>query len=219
MSVDEVDDSTVEITSDGLRLDTEIAWTVDFARAVEVGMGLTMPLDADLASGIDRLIVVGVKSTLSPDETTERLSQLFDAHHYSRGLAFVRQGMPTNNTAEAPSGFPVVDPDGALSFATERGEAATVPESNGTVFARAFGLPDTLLTHVEGSDGHEQPNARAMNEALWPATWAYFLDQMMDPVLSDDAVRAGRTHFVNHVPAVAHCRPFGLESRPTVSCL
>jgi hypothetical protein len=197
---DEVDTSTVEIANDGLRLDADVAWTVDFDRAVQVGMGLTMPLDAALASsGIDRLIVTGVKASLPPDQTADRLVELLDAHHYGRGLAFLRQGTPTNNTTDAPSAFPPVDSDGALSFAVERGGVLTAPESNGTLFARAIGVPEAVVAHVEGSDLHEQPNARAMNSALWPATWGYFLDQLMDPVLSDEAVRTGRAHFVTHV--------------------
>jgi hypothetical protein len=199
MTDDEVNSSTVEISSDGLRLDTEVAWTVDFERAVQAGMGLTMPLDADLASGVDRLVVVGVKASLPPEQTAERLIELFDAHHYGNGLAFVRQGTPTNNTPYAPSAFPIRDTDGTLSFAIERGEALTADQSNGTLFARAFGVPEALVEHVENSDLHEQRNARAMNEALWPVTWGYFLDQLMNPVANDDVVRAARAHFVGHV--------------------
>ena len=155
---DEVEDHTVEITSDGLRLDTNVAWTVDFARALDVGMAVTLPLDADLATGIDRLIVVGVKSSLAPEECADRLARLLDAHHYTRGLAFIRQGTPTNNTPEAPSGVPLVDRDGASSFAVERTAASGAAESNGPVFTRALGLPDAIVSHVEYQ--HSAPNSR-----------------------------------------------------------
>jgi hypothetical protein len=172
---------------------------VDFEHAVQVGMAVTMPLDAELASGIDRLVVVGVKASLSPDQAADRLVELLDAHHYGSGLAFVRQGTPTNNTPEAPSGFPSADTDGTLSFAIERSALLTGEESNGTLFAQALGVPVAVVDHVEHSDLREQPNARAMNEALWPVTWGYFLNQLMDPVLPDQAVAAGRTQFVRHI--------------------
>lgn len=196
---DEVDGSTVEISSDGLRLDTAIAWTVDFDRALAVGMGLTLPLDATLADGFDRLIVVGVKASLAPDAAAERIRELLDAHHYDTGLAFLRQGTPTNNTIEAPSPFPPADVDGAVSFAIERGAPLALPSGNGVAFARALGVPESLVEHVGASDLLEQPHARAMNEALWPVTWKYFLDQLMEPVVPDAAVRAAHDHFVRHV--------------------
>jgi hypothetical protein len=172
---------------------------VDFDRAVQVGMAVTMPLDAELASGIDRLIVVGVKASLSPGQTADRLVELLDAHHYANGLALVRQGTPTNNTPDAPAAYPVADPDGALTFVVERGGPLTADQSNGTLLARALGVPATVVDHVEHSDLREQPNAGAMNQALWPMTWGYFLGQLMDPVVPDEAVAAGRAQFVGHV--------------------
>jgi hypothetical protein len=200
-TVDE-DADTIAITDDGLKLDDALAWTVDFDRAVKAGMALTLPPSSvELSRGLDRLVVVGVKSSLAPNETAKRLGQLLDAHHYTKGLAFLPQGTPTNNTTDAPSGFPVTDSDGALSFAVERGAPLTGPDSNGTLFARALGLPEELTSHVAGGDLHEQPNAHAMNEALWPVTWRYFLDQMMDPVATDNAIELARGHFTDHVRA------------------
>ena len=67
------------------------------------------------------------------------------------------------------------------------------------MLAGALGVPASVVDHVQHSDLREQPNARAMNEALWSATWGYFLGQLMDPVLADDAVAAGHTQFVGHV--------------------
>ena len=196
---DETDAATVAISSGGLRLDTDVAWSVDFDRAVAAGMGVTLPLGASLAGGIDRLVVLGVKASLLPADAAGRLAALFDAHHYTDGWAFVRQGTPTNNTPEAPSPFPPADPGAASSFAVERGAPLTVPDGNGSLFTRALGLPTTLAAHVEGSDLREQPNAHAMNAALWPATWKYFLGQLMDPVVPDAAVSAASTHFAAYV--------------------
>lgn len=193
-------DASMATLPDGLQIDDDIAWTVNYDRAVEAGMAVTLPLSAqDLTRGIERLMVVGVKSSLSPEEAGKRLEELLENHHYGRGLAFVPQGTPTNNASEGPSGFPVVDPDGSLSFETERGAPLTGPESNGTLFARALGVQEQTAAHLAGAGDVEQPRARAMNEALWPATWNYFLDQLMDPVITDAGVQQARRHFASHV--------------------
>ena len=57
-----------------------------------------------------------------------------------------------------------------------------------------------------------------MNGALWPATWVYFLDQMMDPVISDQGVRLGRTHFVSHVRGRGPLPAFRTGMTRTASC-
>jgi hypothetical protein len=193
-------DASMATLTDGLQIDDEIAWTVDYDRAVEAGMAVTMPLNAqDLTRGIERLIVVGFKASLTPEEAAKRLEELLENHHYARGLAFVPQGTPTNNSSDAASGYPVMDPDGSLSFETERGAPLMGPESNGTLFARALGVQEETAAHLAGAGDTEQPRAQAMNEALWPATWNYFLDQLMDPVVADDGVRRAKGHFAAHV--------------------
>ena len=104
---DSPDTPLLDISGDGLEIDMESAWTMDFDRAVAAGMGLRLPLSpADLARGFDRLLVFGVKSTVGPDRAGDALGGLLDEHHYSRGWAFVPQGTPTNNTGDQPAGFP-----------------------------------------------------------------------------------------------------------------
>ena len=70
---------------------------------------------------------------------------LLDAQHYTRGLAFLRPGTPTNNTPEAPAAFPPPDPGGSASFAVERAAplvgAACPPGASGLLVAQALGLP------------------------------------------------------------------------------
>lgn len=189
-----------DLSGDGLKLDHEMAWTVDFERAEQFGMAMRMPLDAtDLEQGFHRLLVLGVKASLAPDQAGARLAELFDAHHYTRGFAFVRQGTPTNNTSAARSGFPPPDLGEANSFAIERGNSLNVPGGNGPLFARALGLPTELMNHVEGANLTEQQNARAMNNALWPCTLGYFLKHMMEPVFTDVDIGEARRFFVENV--------------------
>jgi hypothetical protein len=189
--------SVTDISGDGLLLDNALLWTVDFAAAEAVGMGITIDLDAeDQARGFDRVLVYGLRSSLDPAEGAARLAALLDAQHYSRGLAFVPQGTPTNNTAGAASGFPFPDPNGAASFAIERGAPLAADGTDGHAFARALGVPATVADHLAGAGGQEQARARAMNRALWPATWGYFLDQLLEPLVPAATVDQARDHFV-----------------------
>src|SRR6185436_2901539 len=47
--------------------------------------------------------------------------------------------------------------------------------------AEAMGVPNSVFQNVDGRYGLEQLRAAAMNQALWPATLGYFMDQMMRP--------------------------------------
>lgn len=188
----------VDVSGNGLKLDSEFRWAVDFAEAERVGMGLRMTL-ADPASGLDRLVVLGVKSSLKPDQAVGRLNTLFDGHHYARGLAFLRQGTPTNNLPGAPSSFTPPDPAGAVSFAVERGQPFANPNGSGRRFTAALGLAPDLTAHIANADLDEQSAARAMNDALWPCTLGYYLAHIMEPVFNDPAILNARSHFIENV--------------------
>ncbi|MDQ2659033.1 MAG: hypothetical protein M3Y03_01290 [Verrucomicrobiota bacterium] len=204
-----------DISGDGLTLGRELLWTVDFERAKEAGMGFEMLLDSsDIEAGFDRLIVTGVKSSLSTEQAATELSALLEAHHFTRGLAFVRQGTPTNNTTDKPSGYPPPDPNGEMSFAVERGASPRTAESDGTQFMRALGVTPETADHLAGADLTEQKNARAMNDALWPGTIGYFLEQFMETVLNPRAIEATRRYFSESVRGRGPLPAFRIGSVP-----
>jgi hypothetical protein len=195
---DVTDPADVVDLGDGLTVDRAVLWTLDFDVAVAEGMAVRVPLgslDPERA-GFDRVVAVGVKGSLSPDGGAALLSSLLDAQHYTRGLALPAQGTPTNNTAAAPAGYPPADPDGTRSFGIERGAPLTAAGSNGQRLAAALGIPAQTLDHVAGSDGTEQAGALAMNGALWPSTWGYYLEQMLDAAAGPVAIAALEAHFL-----------------------
>ncbi|MEH2501550.1 hypothetical protein V1290_000361 [Bradyrhizobium sp. AZCC 1578] len=203
-----------DISGDGLMLDNALLWTVQFDRAEAIGMGIVLSIDGtDLAQGFDRVLVYGVKASLAPAEGGARLQGLLGGHHYSRGLALVQQGTPTNNTGAAASGFPAPDPNAAVSFAVERGDTAAIAGSDGEAFARAVGVP-AVADHIAGAGRIEQKAARAMNQALWPATWGYFLDQLLDPVVPVSAVDQTRAFYVAWVRGRGPLPAFRVGSVP-----
>ena len=69
--------------------------------------------------------------------------------------------------------------------------------------SRALGLPDdaATLAHVANAGGREQLDASHMNRAMWPATWGYFLGQMIGAPVSAADIAWTRAHFVDHVRA------------------
>jgi len=188
---------TVELAAGGPAITEEAAWTLQYGRALLAGMAVDLPLDAtDLARGFDRLLVFGVKSTMSPGEAGDGLRALVEAQHYTSGVAFVPQGTRTNNSSEGPSSYPPPDPGGANSFACERRE---VPAGDGESWAAALGLDASAVRHVAGAGLLEQRPARAMLRVLWPGTLGYFLEQMMDPVFGAADLRAAREWALAHV--------------------
>jgi hypothetical protein len=205
--------------SDGLEIDTDLQWTLDFETARRAGMAVTIDLtqpDApaaqapDPSAGVDLLLVVGVSESQTPDDGATQLRTLLDAQHYTRGVAFLRPGTPTNNTPDsgAPP-LPPADPGGAASFAVERSSPLVSLESPanayGLAFARALGLPLTsgesvaAVEHIEGADLDADTPAAAMNDALWPATLGYFMEQMMAPEFDAATVDTAHGFWVNYV--------------------
>ena len=61
--------------------------------------------DPALAEGVDRLVVLGVDWTQSPEQAATTLGTLLEAQAYTGHLGFVAQGTPTNNTSENRAGF------------------------------------------------------------------------------------------------------------------
>jgi hypothetical protein len=55
--------ATIAITAAGLTLDDALAWTVDFERGA-AGMATIPVSPIDLSLGFDRLVVLGVKSSV-----------------------------------------------------------------------------------------------------------------------------------------------------------
>src|SRR5437660_8171454 len=122
-------------------------------------MALRIPLGReDMSLGFSRLLVLGVKSTLAPDQASDKLAALFDSHHYTRGLAIVPQGTPTNNTAGSPTSFPPDDPFGQSSFVFERTPQppfhrsrsfhCTTDDGDIDPLAESLGMPNGVFQNV-----------------------------------------------------------------------
>jgi hypothetical protein len=206
-------DPSLTAETDEEAIDKGMRWMVDFEVAEAAGMGIRARLTTDeAAAGLDFLLVLGIKDSLdSPMDWTLRLAELFDAHHYTGGLAFVAQGTPTNNTKDAPSGFRSQDLGHEESYLAERAASPFQPGdgSNGDVLTTALGLVNAgpVFGNLSNATAKEPLDAQQMNTALWQATWGYFLLQMLgvgaanESPLTDDDIAWIRNHFIDYVRA------------------
>lgn len=206
----------------------QLLWTVDFQRAVEIGMAVEIP---NAAAGFDRLIVVGVKSSMGRRTTSRHLERLFDAHHYTRGLAIVRQGSPTNNTDGQETPYPFRDNAGEISYGIERQRAPLDREfahhclphdSDGHHLAMALGVPSGVFANVDRAYKHEIDRAKNMNEVLWPGTFGYYLRHLFympreseaNQVFTPARLADAKAYFRNYVLARGPAPAFRVGGTP-----
>ncbi len=178
-----------------------LQWMVDFEQAVQVGMGIKIPLDNVTATvGFGELIVVGVGDR---DDDSAALAALMAAHRYTEGLDFVPQGAPTNNTDTVASAVSTDAPDLGALFASEGGNvlprgrpALTDPAllyRIGAANAASIALGLTAVNALDRAPNAgltESADAHAMNTALWWATVEYLLSS---PLAHDGAPVLTRT--------------------------
>ena len=199
---------------EGKPLDPALDWLVDFDEAKAIGLAIEVELGGEQHPAyntsrtplLSRVVVVGVSASLDGEASSERLDQLLVGQQHTRGVAFLAQDTPTNNTAAG---------GGAWSAAPDVDEvllnADDVPPdlelANANVVAKALGLSPARLAKVPGADELEQADARALQLASWPATGDFFVDQLLEEdTRLERALTFGqreelRRHFTDHVRA------------------
>jgi hypothetical protein len=179
--------------------DAGIRWMVDFDEALARGMAIKLRLPDPPPTRISRLVVVGAETSLTSAEGAAELVSALTAHRYTRGIGFLPEGTPTNNTpAVTDSG----DSHGQPPDVLVSPDAAT----NAGVAARALGITAYAAEVFSGTPHAAEGKAlrrarRSMNAALWPATWGYFLEHMLAPEVAHGSLESGREHFVEWVRA------------------
>lgn len=213
------DPSVEPSEGESLFIDEPSRWTIDFDAAETVGMGVRVHADTamDLDAGLDLLLVVGVKSSAGPDEGAEALTQLFVAQHHTEGLAFLRRGVPTNNSEPERSGW---EDRTAPKLSSTAPEASPIHPGSGSAaggWAKVLGLSAEQAVRafgtVEGASQRDEESARAMNAALWPATWGYLLEHM-----AGDGPRSHiatiRTHVLDYLRPGGHHASLRVRNQP-----
>ena len=189
-------------------------WFFDFSAAESAGMAVTIPLkEKGPDIRFERIIAVGIKETDS-FEGRNQLKNLLDAHHYSRGLAFVEPGTPTNNTAGTRSDFSPSEEDHESSFDIEvlgpaNWNVSVPPNSYAQRSGCALGLVDEyfeVLRYLQRAGSQRDTSAEDMQTVLWPALGDFMLGYMLrgscpESQVKDEARLSLSRHFREHVRA------------------
>ncbi len=179
------------------------AWAADIDEAVKIGMGFKIRISPQQAvNGFDKMVVLGVSLSMDETDGQSALEALIDNHHYSpKGFAIIRQGTPTNNTEDAPSGFTKSDPFHVTSYYADAGEPLFTEkdDTDGRRLADALGIGYAPLQFVANADATDGQEAVAMNTALYPGTLGYYFGTLLDPVLPENARDELREFFLRHV--------------------
>jgi uncharacterized coiled-coil protein SlyX len=190
-------------------IDQDMRWLVDFETAESEGMALRMPLTEALArQGLDRLLVLGVKASLDPATSAERLASLLEAHRYASGLALAPQDLPTNNTEASPSGWRFDEDEQAAD--TDRPPDGLPPGSDGDRLVRALGIGNASVAGLAGAAGREQQLAGAVNAALWTRLDTPLLRSIQQATGPDFLP----THFADHLRARGPLPNLRIGSQP-----
>lgn len=211
------DDQTMQEVADGFTVPSNILWTMQYGEALAKGMAIDITglSPTDLQSGFDRIVVFGVKTSMDPASAAQLMADLFDAHHYTRGLDLVPLGTPTNNVPGQPTPFTMKDPPAERSFQIERLGPTFFDEGGGgfdyAMLAEMFGFDfqDGPFTFLRGAvDSQQDINVGAnMRRVVWPATLGYFMRQMMNP----PAVLHGGGTPIFDEPTFAKAKEFFLD--------
>jgi hypothetical protein len=187
-------------------------WLIDVDAADRAGLLVRLKLPAGTNS-IDRLVVLGVLTTLDPAASAARLAELLVGHHHSTGLEVLRIGTPTNNTAADTSGFARRD-DPSVTFAVERRTPAPPDGTDGGVLARALGIPADTLRGIANSNDSEQVAAGQVNALVWPSAMGYWFDSLVQPGLTDSVISDIRRHAVQMVRGRGPLPPLRIGRQP-----
>jgi hypothetical protein len=184
----------------------DFRWIQNVADAETRGMAFFVPLNPDDAQGFDQLVVLGLKHSTDEKDGQALLEALIENHHYSaKGFSLVKQGTATNNTDGRDAGFTRADWLHDTSAFVETGpdlfaiEADAARARDGQRLAEYLGIRYEVLTHIYNSDGLDHADAVAMNRALYGATLGYYVDSMLNDVMTRATTRRLREFFTDHV--------------------
>jgi len=185
----------------------DFKWVADFDLAVDSGLGFRVPLqDAEANTGYDQLLVVGLKLSANKTGNQAFFEELLENHRYSiKGLSLIQQGTPTNNTEAEDAGYSQNQSvDDIIAF-IEKDQTLFAPvadlkeATDGQRLADYLGINYEVLQTVQNANIFDHKEAVAMNTALYATTLGYYMNSMLNEVLSDEDLIKLRTHCTKYV--------------------
>ncbi len=183
----------------------EIKWMFDFDEAERVGMAVRIKLTPPLNRvGFEKLVVLGLRLSTNVSQNQALLEEWIENHNFTaNGLSGLPQGTPTNNTDKTGSGNPNATIDRRREV--EENQPYFNPtgdyyqQTDGQRLMEALGLNGNALPFTPLTNRFDVAEAMAMNNALWPATWGMFLDDLLRPLVSTRDQTLARQFFTEFV--------------------
>jgi hypothetical protein len=205
-----------------LPIDEAMRWAIDYDRALQVGMAITVTqadvklAGAALADGMDRLVVLGVDWTLPPAQASQAIATVLSSHQYSDHVAFVTPGTPTNNTTAARSGYQNNDQDWIDTLNPTTTPAIDPVHSASRRLSTVLGLPSdwSHLDRAPHATLREQQTTSLMFDALWAGTPGHYAKDLLAPILNDDTIALVREHVVRYLQPAGPLPTLRLGAQP-----
>lgn len=196
---------------DGLPLvDEDMRWIVDYDAARAVGMAVDLPLPAPFAP-VERLLVLGVRSTLEPQDAAELLTSLLRAHRFADAAEVLAVGTPTNNTDADRTTWS----RRAVAGPPPSTAPVAPPGSNAAALAGALGVDPAALAGLPGAQATDPDTVRALHLLLWESTWGELLGRVARPGAVGPGLRARlEDHWVSAVRARGPLPPLRVGRQP-----
>lgn len=172
--------------SNELVANPDVNWMINFDAAIASGLGARIPLSASQYSqGFSKVLVLGVKSSLSVDQSKTRLEALINSHHYTDGFSLLKQGTSTNNSDTEFSGYSFVEFGNPTTLKTEREDPLYTPvftqrqKKDGQLLCEALGIDYEVLYHIFQSNGSDISNSMQVNNLLYQVSFGYTANELM----------------------------------------
>lgn len=188
-----------------------LSWMTDLGEAVRAGTAITVPLPPTGRSrppDLDLVVVVGVHATRDAAASAAELTRLFDAHHWTSGLSFVRPGAATNaipgerpDRTTAPPIDRVFAVEGDLAPLTPPATLVDVPPCDGLDAALLLGLDPAVFGHVAGADGRVRQGGRDLRRIL-AAAWQGPMEHLFSTLVGPDRLAEAVDLYVQDVDAL-----------------
>lgn len=211
---------SIGVEASGLQVSPGMAWMFDWDAAVKAGMGVSIDLTQVAGGpGFSTVLVLGLRPGEDPESAATELADVLEMHERSSGLAFVRDGTPTNNLPDQPSGW--TRHDRQLRAAADPGTSdfKALDGRNGGVLAHALGLPDpACLARADGARRTDRQDGVTMNAVLYDALLGHYVDRLIGdgtrPGLDPATERALRRWFIDEVAGGSPLPAIRVGSQP-----
>ena len=198
-----------------LKINGGIDWMVDYDKAEEAGMAITVPLDANI-NAFNYIYVLGIRS--NDNEDKQYLHDLFNSHNYSTsGLEMLSTGIPTNLVEGGKQGYDS-DPEAEMRrrYEIEIEEIFKTDAQRGCdskILSDILHLDyDECWGHVSKFDNMELSNASKANEVLW-SYFRKYVSVPNDPELNRLLDETG-SFLINHVKGRGVLPSFRIGDQP-----